>query len=54
MANGEVIITAANKAIMLGRLNAMELGGGEFSTPSQKSAEIANVLDELITAVDDT
>ena len=54
MASGEVLLTAVEKAALLARLNSIELQGGKFSTPNQKSTEIANVLDSLISAVEVT
>lgn len=54
MANGEVLMTAAAKAALLVRLDPETLGGGKFSTPSQKSTELALILREVVDAVDDT
>ncbi len=47
----EVVLTTGEKGDLLDRLNSIELGGGKFSTPNQKSTEVANVLHDLIYAV---
>jgi len=47
----EVVLSTSEKAALLARLNSIELQGGKFSSPNQKSTEVANVLDGLISAV---
>lgn len=54
MADGEILMTDAAKQALLVRLDPETLGGGKFSTPSQKSTELALILREVIYAVDDT
>lgn len=53
-ANGNVILTTAARAALLLRMQASALQGGSFSSPHQKSLEIAAVLRALINAVDTT
>lgn len=54
MADGEIIMTAAAKAALLVRLDPEVMEGGNFSTPSQKSTEMADILHDMVEAVDDT
>lgn len=54
MADGEILMTAAAKAALLVRLNPEVAEGGDFSTPSQKSTELADILHDVVEAVDDT
>jgi len=51
MAEGEIIMTAAAKAALLVRLDPEVVEGGNFSTPSQKSTEMADILHDVIAAV---
>jgi len=51
MADGEIIMTAAAKKALLVRLDPEVAEGGDFSTPSQKSTEMADILHDMIEAV---
>ena len=48
---GNVVITAANQILYLARLKAAQIEGGDFSSPEQRSDELANLVLELVTAV---
>lgn len=51
MAQGDVSLLKAEKDALLLRLEATALEGGSFSSPHQKTVEIASVLREVLTAV---
>jgi len=47
----EIIMTDAAKTALIVRLDPSKLEGGSFSTPSQKSTELADILHDVVYAV---
>lgn len=54
MAAGDLVLTAVAKAALLVRLKATELEGGNFSSPSQKNAELRSIIKDLLNGVQPT
>ena len=51
MADGDLVLSTAEKAALLVRLDPATIQGGGFSTPSQKTVELADCLYEVVDAV---
>ena len=51
MAAGDLVLSTAEKAALLVRLQPTTLKGGNFSTPSERETEIARVLRATVSAV---
>ncbi len=54
MAAGDLILTAANKALLLARLEPTALQSGAFSSPDQKTTELKSILNDLVAGVEPT
>jgi len=54
MAAGDLVLTDAARTALLARLKATALEGGSFSSPSQKNAELASILKDVVSGIQAT
>ena len=52
MAAKDLILTAANKILLLARLEPTALQSGAFSSPDQKTTELKSILYDLVDGVE--